>query len=163
MKLLACFLPVIVATSGAFGATVTFSLDQPVQSTTAGSFILLSGAIVNIGPETVYLNGITASLPYFELVADAEPFFLEAPAQLGAGEAYSGNLLRIAVSAVAAPGDYFGVVSIQGGDDFLALEDLGIQEFQIAVSNVPEPALGILTGVVGPMFLSRRLCSSKKH
>jgi|ERR1035441_22457 hypothetical protein len=123
-----------------FGATISLGLDAPTQITTPGSFITFSGTITDTGSDEVFLNGASVTLPYFELNYDLTPFFTLSPPSLSSGDSWSGNIFTVAISGVATPGDYFGSLSIEGGDDSSTYDDLADQSFQVTVSDVPEPA-----------------------
>jgi hypothetical protein len=137
LALLSALLAAMSTVSNA--ASISFFLDSPSQVAPPGSFLSFSGTIASTGVDEVFLNGAAAGLPYFELTVDLSPFFDRVPLSLTAGGSYSGEVFSVAVSGVAAPGDYFGSFSILGGADPSALDELAVQGFQVTVADVPEP------------------------
>ena len=118
------------------------SLDAPSQIGSPGSLIQFTGLIGNDSGAEVFFNGAGGELSSAELTLDLSPFFFLVPLSLPDGGSYSGEIFAVAISAVAAPGDYFGTIVIQGGADSLSFDEIAVQSFQVTVTtSIPEPAL----------------------
>ena len=147
--------------SQASADTITFLLDQPIVSASPGDVISFTGTLENSGTATLFLNGALGTLPYVDFLVDYGPFFSAVPASLAPGEIYSGEIFGVAVGLGAAPGDYFGAFTIQGGPDSFTFDDMSTHSFQITVTTVngvPEPSSGVLAlSAIALVFLSRRI------
>jgi PEP-CTERM motif len=144
---------------------VTFTLDD-THSVAQGSSVTFFGTLSNGGPPTVFLNAISFSFasgaPGSITFNDAAFFAL--PASLTSGSSTGlAAFFDVVVSALVPPGVYTGTVSILGGADENAQNNLGTQEFSITVTPggqqpVPEPATMLLlgSGLAGAAALRRR-------
>lgn len=131
-------------------ADLLFSLDSPIQSASPGDSVSFTGALFNDDVVDVYLNGASANLPYSELSVDFTDFFALVPPSLAPGESYSGPILSVDITSLAAPGDYFGSFTVQGGPDDVTVDDLATENFEVSVpsSSVAEPSSAPLLGVI---------------
>ena len=121
----------------------------------AGTTVTLFGSITvdALDPDPTYLNGDDVSVDA-PLVADDSPFFANTPLSLsfGSGLASTGMvaLLNIVIPIDAAEGFYTGSMTFFGGFDASDFTELGVQDFQVQVTDstgsVPEPATLLLAG-----------------
>jgi len=86
----------------------------------------------------VFLNDIQVSFTGIAtnyLTANTNAFFANVPGILSPGETYSDIVFAVAISSTTPSGDYFGTVTIQGGTNILAADNLASQPFQISSSD----------------------------
>jgi hypothetical protein len=124
-------------------ADLPFSLTPAAQSGVGTNEIFFTGALTNTSLTTNFLNNIqitftNAATNYF--TADTNVFFANVPGILLPGETYTDVIFGITVNSATPPGNYFGMVSIQGGSDIFAADNLTNQTFQV---SLPPAALGV--------------------
>jgi hypothetical protein len=129
-------------------ATLDLTLDSLVQVGNPNSLLVFNGTLTNTSGIELFLNGANSNIDYSELLVDFTPFWSNAPFSLLDQEIYSGPLFSVGISNIALPGDYFGSFEIQGGMDSNASDILASGDFQVTVSEVPEPSSGILLGTI---------------
>jgi len=116
-------------------------LDSAALTGAISSSITFTGVIENDTGSVEYLNGADADIVYSELTFDPTPFFSSVPLLLEDGDSYSGPLFAVAISDVAAPGDYPGnSFIIEGGTDSGTFDSIGTATFEVTVPTVPEPS-----------------------
>src|SRR5882757_9128043 len=119
----------------AHAENVTFTLDPPALTTTAGSALSFTGTIVNNDPTTLFLSSMTLNLfgdSTLYLFEDSDVFLNNVPLSLpGNGGTYTGPIFGLTVSSAAPDGSYFGLVTLQGGPNDSDGNDLGTQNFQV--------------------------------
>ena len=118
-------------------ADLTFSLTPAAQSGVGTNEIFFTGALTNTSLTTNFLNNIqitftNAATNY--LTADTNVFFANVPGILLPGETYTDVVFGIAVNSATPPGNYYGTVTIQGGSDIFAADNLTNQTFQVSLS-----------------------------
>jgi hypothetical protein len=134
-------------------ATPAFLLTPATQSGVGTNEIFFTGALTNTSLTTNFLNNLqftftgTAS-NYF--AADTNVFFANVPGILLPGENYTDVVFGVFINPATPHGNYSGTVTIQGGADIFATDDLTNQAFQV---SLPPASLGItVTG--GNLLLS---------
>jgi hypothetical protein len=117
-------------------ANLTFVLTPAVQSGARSNEVFFTGTLSNTSQtDTLFLNDIEvgftdAGTNY--LTADTNTFFANVPGILLPGETYSDIVFAVAIDPAAPPGDYFGSVTIMGGSNIFAADNLGSQSFQVS-------------------------------
>jgi hypothetical protein len=116
-------------------------------------FVLTPGALPGIGSNALsftatltnssagsnlYLNNI--SFAFFDaatnyLVAGSNTFFANVPGILLPGETYSDVAFGVVISNSIPPGDYFGTVTLQGGTNIFASNNLASQTFLVTSAD----------------------------
>jgi hypothetical protein len=129
-----CALTFLIANSAQ--AALEFSLTPAVQSGAAGTEVTFAGTLTNTSTtNTLFLNDIQFDLSggaASALTPDSNVFFANVPGILLPGETYTGPIFAIAINSSAAPGDYSGSVTIRGGEDIFALNNLQTQNLQVS-------------------------------
>jgi hypothetical protein len=126
-------------------ADLSFSLTPAVLSGIGTNEVFFAGVLTSTSPATNFLNNIqiafvNSATNYFTV--DTNVFFANVPGILLPGETYADVVFGIAVNPAVPPGNYCGAVTIQGGADIFAADNLANQIFQISL----QPAdLGVAT------------------
>jgi hypothetical protein len=154
----------MLLTARADATSIMVTFDAVTLQATPGQTITFSGTIHNTGPERVFLNTDTLTLPGGGFTVD-DLFFQSVPAWLEPGESSVGSLplFRVTVDdpyAVEAFGSYLGSYSLAGGFDDNAQDQLITAPFTV-VTAAPEPWTGsmFMMGILGAVFA--RLCRDK--
>jgi hypothetical protein len=125
-------------------ADLAFELTPTVESGVVSNEIVFNGTLINTSlTDNLFLNNIQfsfidAAAGY--LAADTNVFFANVPGILTPFETYSDVVFAIALNPATPPGQYFGIVTIQGGTNIFASTDLAGPIFEV---SVPLPALSI--------------------
>jgi len=145
---------------------ITFTLDD-THTVAQGSSVTFFGTLSNGGSPGRFINSISFSFasgaPGSISFNDAA-FFMNVPAFMAPGTTTGlVAFFDAVVSSLVPPGVYAGTVSVLGGDDENANNNLGTQEFSITVipggqGAIPEPATMLLlgSGLAGAAALRRR-------
>jgi hypothetical protein len=117
-------------------ADLSFNLTPATLPGVGTNKIVFTGILSNSITATNFLNNIQinfsgAATNYF--TADTNVFFENVPGILLPGENYSDIVFGIFVTSNTPPGNYFGAVTIQGGSDIFAANNLTNQSFQISL------------------------------
>lgn len=125
-------------------ADLVFALTPALQSGLGSNEIAFTGTFTNTSlTDNLFLNDIhfcfTGTATYY-LTADTNVFFGNVPGILLPGEIYSDIIFAAAINPTTPPGNYCGIVTIQGGSDIFAADNLAGQAFQI---SLPPAVLGI--------------------
>jgi hypothetical protein len=147
----------MMATAGAARADLTFTLDSPTFSGAPGDTVAITGTLFNPDPEPVNLNDFSGLLTSPDLDFDLTDFFTVVPAVLNNGDSYAGPIAAVVIDPLAQSGDFFGSITLQGGTDSNAFDDLATQNFEFSVSSVPEPSAFPLLVPGGIIFLAVRI------
>jgi hypothetical protein len=145
---------VLLVLAGAVRAAVTCALAPAPEVTERGAELLFHGTLTNTSAtEKAFLNDITASFdapstPYLSLKPNA--FFANVPGILAQGESYNGPIFRIAISRLAPVGDYAGAITLRGGSDEFATNDLVTVNFGVASPLAGVTASGPIASEFGP-------------
>lgn len=164
MRLCFASLALVFVTVAAHADSVTFTLLNPVQSTTtAGSTLSFNATVfaptTNTGRE--YLNGDSFNVTS-PLVLDDTPFFTAYPAYLDAGQSFTGLLFTIRVPSGTQAKSYSSNFYLLGGATANTYSTLGIQAFTVNVTApaavTPEPSSLLLlgTGMMSAVAAFRR-------
>ena len=135
-------------------ADLIFVLTPAVQSDVGSNEVVFTGTLINTSfTDNIFLNNIEFNFidgadDY--LAADTNVFFANVPGILLPGETYSDVVFGIPVAAVTPPGQYFGIVTIQGGTNIFAANNLASPIFEV---SLPPAALSI-TNSGGNLVLS---------
>jgi hypothetical protein len=127
--------------------TVTFAPDT--LSGNPGDFLQFFGSLTNNTASTVFINNDSFT---FAIVgaADDSPFLTNAPLSLGPS-ATSGSFefIDVTIPLAQAPGTYGGTLTVIGGADGNAQDNLGTGAFHVVVNAgaVPEPGSIFLVGI----------------
>src|ERR1700691_3401644 len=109
-------------------ADLIFVLTPAVQSDVGSNEVVFTGTLINTSlTDNLFLNNI--QFDFIDegddyLAADTNVFFANVPGILLPGETYSDVVFGITVSAAPPPGQYFGIVTIQGGMNIFAVDNL---------------------------------------
>lgn len=145
---------------------ITFTLDD-THIVAQGSSVTFFGTFSNGRDPGRFINGFSLSFAGGapgSISFDDSAFFTNVPAFLGSGDTTGlVAFFDALVSSLVPPGVYVGSVSILGGYDENADNNLGTQEFSITVvpggqDPIPEPATMLLlgSGLAGAAALRRR-------
>ena len=137
-------------------ADLAFVLTPAAQSDIGSNEVVFAGTLTNTSlTDNLFLNNIqlgfiAAATNY--LSADTNVFFANVPGILLPGETYSDVVFGVTIAPATPPGQYFGIVTIQGGTDIVVLTNLVSPRFEI---SLPPAAMGITTSN-GNLLLSWR-------
>ncbi|MGH9665115.1 MAG: hypothetical protein ACRD9L_11885 [Bryobacteraceae bacterium] len=137
-----------------FGLTITSQastilavLNPDTLIGAPGATLQFSGALANTTADTVFINADSFTFDIAGAVDDS-PFLLNAPFFLNPNETSAPfPFLSVLIPLAQAPGVYDGAITIVGGIDANAQDNLGIASFHVQVSGVPEPVSGALVAV----------------
>ena len=100
-------------------ASLTIALAAGPQVAEQGAEMIFIGTLTNTsGTDKLVLNDLDATLTGISashLSLKTNAFFANVPGVLLPGETYTGVLFRIAVSRVAPPDSYGGMIAVLGG------------------------------------------------
>src|ERR1700722_16126290 len=136
----------LLMSAASMQADLMFVLTPAVQSDVGSNEVVFTGTLINTSlTDNLFLNNIEFDFideadDYF--TADTNVFFANVPGILLPGEIYSDVVFGITVAATTPPGQYFGIVTIQGGTNVFAANDLASPIFEV---SLPPAALGITT------------------
>jgi hypothetical protein len=131
MKALAAFL-LFTAT---VHAGVVFTLTPAVQYGARSNAVVFTGTLNNTNlTGDVFLNDIQITIPS-QLTAQSNAFFANVPGILSAGQTYSDIVFAVGINSNAPPGNYSGTVTITGGTNIFATDNLASQSFQVSASD----------------------------
>jgi hypothetical protein len=125
-------------------ADLVFVLAPAVQSDVGNDEVIFTGTLVNTSPtDDVFLNNI--QFDFMDeaddyLAADTNVFFANVPGILLPGETYADVVLGITIAPGTPPGQYFGLVTLQGGTNIFAADNLASPLFEVSLSPA---ALGV--------------------
>jgi hypothetical protein len=121
-------------------ADLIFVLTPATQSDVGSNEVVFTGTLINTSPtDNLFLNNIQFDFideadDYLE--ADTNVFFANIPGILLPGETYSDVVFGITIAPATPPGQYFGVVTIQGGTNIFAANNLASPIFEISLLPV---------------------------
>jgi hypothetical protein len=126
-------------------ADLAFFLTPAVQSGLGSNEVVFTGTLINTSlTDNLFLNNIQFTLideAAGYLTADTNVFFANVPGILLPGETYSDVVFAIAINPATPPGQYFGIVTLQGGTNIFAATNLASPIFEV---TLPPAALGIV-------------------
>jgi len=136
-------------------AQVTMALAPAIQNSAAGQSAVFYGTLANTSTtDEVFLNNIGVAMSGTAAgaaVTGSNPFYANVPGILLPGETYTGEIFSVALSGTAPPVDYDGVVTLQGGADIFATEDLADEAFAVLSPAVTIIASGTSAAELGPV------------
>jgi hypothetical protein len=125
-------------------AGLAFDLTPAVQPDVGSNEVFFTGTLINTSlTDNLFLNNLQF---YFIdeagdwLAADTNVFFANVPGILLPGETYSDVVFGITINPATPPGQYFGIVTIQGGTDIFTADDLTSPIFEV---SLPPAALAV--------------------
>ena len=119
-------------------------LTPAAQSGLGSNEVFFAGSLTNTSlTDNLFLNNLQISFSddaanFF--AADTNAFFANVPGILLPGETYNDTVFGITIDPSTPPGQFFGIVTFQGGADIFAITNLSSQAFQVIL---PSAALGI--------------------
>jgi len=147
-----------IGASATAGASIIFTLDSPTFPGVPGDTVHINGTLFNPDPDAIFLNNLSGFLASADLSFDLTDFFTVVPSVLNSGATYSGPIVAVLIDPLAQPGDFFGSITLQGGADPSAFDDLATQNFQVTVSDVPEPWTFSLVAASFAVLAAKRYC-----
>jgi hypothetical protein len=126
---------------GSTRADLIFALTSATQPAVGSNEVFFTGTLTNTSlTDNLFLNnlqfGFTNAATNY-LTADTNVFFANVPGILLPGETYSDVIFGIAVNPATPPGNYSGMITIQGGTNIFATTNLSNQAFQISLPPAP--------------------------
>jgi hypothetical protein len=124
--------------AGAASGQLAFTLTPAAQIGTATNEMCFTGALTNNGASNLYLNGIRCALlsPASNVLApDTNAFFANVPGILLPGQVYTDVVFAVALGPVAPPGIYNGSITILGGSNIFASNNLASAAFQVSLPD----------------------------
>ena len=122
-------------------ADVAFFLTPAVQSGLGSNEVVFTGTLINTSlTGNLFLNNIQFGFideATGYLTADTNVFFANVPGILLPGETYSDVVFAIAINPATPPGQYFGFVTLQGGTNIFAANNLASPFFEVTLSPAP--------------------------
>ena len=166
---LTSLLVLLLSNMGRANAQLTFTLSPDTLTGAPGDTLMFFGTVTNSGSTTVFVNTDNVNLTGMGLTLDDNPFFMNVPQILNAGDT-SGRveLFDVAIDPTAAFSMYPGFFSVVGGATNGSQDLLATSNFTVIVApaapppapNVPEPGsiaiMGMGCGVLGVGFASRK-------
>jgi hypothetical protein len=125
-------------------ADLGFTLTPAEQSGLGSNEVIFTGTLINTSPTgNLFLNYIQFS--FFDeaagyLTADTNVFYANVPGILLPGEVYSDVAFGVVINPTTPPGQYFGIVTLQGGTNIVAATNLASPIFEI---TLPPAALNL--------------------
>jgi len=128
----------LLALAASTRADTAFILTPATMSGVGSNEVVFAAALTNASPpDTMYLNDIQLSFTDAAtnyLAADTNVFFANLPGILLAGETYTDIVFGVTVNPSTPPGNYSGTVTLVGGSDIFATNNLASQTFQVMLS-----------------------------
>ena len=126
-------------------ADLAFVLTPAAQSDVGSNEVVFTGMLINTSlTDDLFLNDIQFNFideADNYLAADTNAFFANVPGILLPGEIYSDIVFGITIFPSTPPGQYFGIVTIQGGTNIFAVTSLVSPIFEV---SLPPVAMGIM-------------------
>jgi hypothetical protein len=122
--------------SAAAHAELSFVLTPSVLACARSNEVFFTGILSNTDPTNdLYLNTVQF-ITDGNFTADSNAFYANVPGILSAGETYSDVVFGVNINPTTPAGDYFGAVTILGGSNIFAADNLATQPFQISTIDV---------------------------
>ncbi|HLX95255.1 MAG TPA: hypothetical protein VKU37_05880 [Verrucomicrobiae bacterium] len=119
-------------------ADLAFTLTPAVQSGLGSNEVIFAGVLTNTSlTDNLFLNNIQVSFTGIAtnyLAADTNVFFANVPGILLPGETYGDVVFGIAINPATPLGQYFGIVTLQGGTNIFAATNLAGPTFEVTLS-----------------------------
>jgi hypothetical protein len=140
LKLSMAFAGVALMFGTSTRADVAFVLTPATQSGVGCSEVVFAAALTNTDLTTnLYLNNLQLSFDGTAasyLAADTNVFFANVPGILLSDETYTDIVFGVIIGSSAPHGAYSGTVTLQGGSDIFATNNLASQTFQVTMPSV---------------------------
>jgi hypothetical protein len=121
---------------GAARADLSFVLTPAVQVSARSNEVFFTGILKNTDPTNdLYLNSIQF-IPNSNFTTDSNAFFANVPGILSAGQTYSDVVFGVSINPATPAGDYFGAITILGGSNIFAGNNLATLPFQVSTIDV---------------------------
>jgi hypothetical protein len=134
-------------------ADLAFFLTPAVQSDVGSNEVVFTGTLINTSlTDNLFLNNIQFDFideAAGHLTADTNVFFANVPGILLPLETYSDIVFAIEINPATPPGQYFGIVTLQGGTNIFAATSLASLIFEV---SLPPAALGITFSGTNPVL-----------
>jgi hypothetical protein len=134
----------MVLSSTAARADLSFVLTPSVEACARSNEVFFTGILDNTDPTNdLYLNTVQF-ITDGNFTADSNAFYANVPGILSACQTYSDVVFGVSINPSTPAGDYFGAVTILGGSNIFAANNLATQPFQIStidvsiMANVPD-------------------------
>jgi hypothetical protein len=138
MSLLPAIALLVLSLASIADAGLSLTLTKPDLVAVPGAEVLLSGLITNTSAtDKIYLNDITAGATS-GLTLKPNTFFANVPGILLPGESYHGLLFKVKLESGAAPADYSGTFTIQGGPSIMATLPLASADYTLLAKPVSQ-------------------------
>ena len=134
-------------------ADLALNLTPAAQADVGSNEVVFTGTLINTSlTDVLFLNNvqfdfIDEAADY--LAADTNAFFANVPGILLPCETYSDVVFGITIAPATPPGQYFGVVTIQGGTNIFAATNLAGPIFEV---SLPPAAMGIKLSGANPVL-----------
>jgi hypothetical protein len=134
----------LLMSAASMRADLIFVLTPAVQSDVGSNEVIFTGTLINTSPtDNLFLNNI--QFDFIDeaddyLAADTNVFFANVPGILLPGETYNDVVFGITIAPTTPPDQYFGFVTIQGGTNIFAENNLASPIFEV---SLPPAALDI--------------------
>jgi hypothetical protein len=117
-------------------AALSFVLTPAVQISARSNEVFFTGILSNTDPTNdLYLNAVQF-IANGNFTSDSNAFFANVPGILSAGQTYSDVVFGVTINPTTPAGDYFGAVTILGGSNIFAANNLATQPFQVSTIDV---------------------------
>jgi hypothetical protein len=117
-------------------ADLSLVLTPAVQVSARSNEVFFTGILKNTDPTNdLYLNSIQF-IPNSNFTTDSNAFFANVPGILSAGQTYSDVVFGVTINPTTPAGDYFGAVTILGGSNIFAANNLATLPFQVSTIDV---------------------------
>ena len=125
----------VFSSTGAWAA-LSFVLTPAVQVSARSNEVFFTGILSNTdATNDLYLNDVQF-IANGNFTSDSNAFFANVPGILSAGQTYSDVVFGVTINPTTPAGDYFGAVTILGGSNIFAANNLATQPFQVSTIDV---------------------------
>ncbi len=126
----------LVLSSSVARAALSFVLTPAVHVAARSNEVFFTGILSNTDPTNdLYLNAVQF-IANGNFTSDSNAFFANVPGILSAGQTYSDVVFGVTINPTTPAGDYFGAVTILGGSNIFAANNLATQPFQVSTIDV---------------------------
>jgi hypothetical protein len=117
-------------------ADLSFVLTPAVHVSARSNEVFFTGILKNTDPANdLYLNAIQF-IANSNFTCDTNAFFANVPGILSAGQTYSDVVFGVTITPTTPAGDYFSAVTLLGGSNIFAVNNLATLPFQVSTIDV---------------------------